>query len=65
MLNIFNRLIIFLFYSIIILKSPIVWSSDLEKIKKIDNVISLNEIIFLIIIKILLILLIKKQIFIF
>ena len=44
MLNIFNRLIIFLFYSIIILKSPIVWSSDLEKIKKIDNGISLNEI---------------------
>ena len=37
MLSIFNRLIIFLFYSIIILKSPIVWSSDLEKIKKIEN----------------------------
>ena len=46
MLNIFNRLIIFLFYSIIILKSPIVWSSDLEKIKEIENVISLNEIKF-------------------
>ena len=46
MLNIFNRLIIILFYSIIILKSPIVWSSDLEKIKKIDNAISLNEIKF-------------------
>ena len=47
MLNIFNRLFIFLFYSIIILKSPIVWSSDLEKIKKIDSVISLNKIILL------------------
>ena len=44
MLSILNRLIIFLFYSIIILKSPIVWSSDLEKIKKIDAVVSLNEI---------------------
>ena len=47
MLNIFNRIIILLFYSIIILKSPIVWSSDLEKIKKIDSVISLNKIILL------------------
>ena len=47
MLSIFNRLIIILFYSIIILKSSIVWSNDLEKIKRINGVISLNEIILL------------------
>ena len=46
MLSILNRLIIFLFYSIIILKSPTVWSSDLEKIKMIDKGVSLNEIKF-------------------
>ena len=37
MLLTFSRFILVLFYSIIILEVPAVWSSDLEKIQKIEN----------------------------
>ena len=42
----FNRFFFILFYSIMILGSPAVWSSDLEKIKKIQNGVSLKNITF-------------------
>ncbi len=46
MLFISKKFIIIFFLSIIILGTPAVWSSDLEKIKKIDNPISLKNLDF-------------------
>ncbi len=46
MLSIFTRFILILFYSIIILEAPAVWSSDLEKIQKVQNKVSLKNINF-------------------
>ena len=46
MLLTFSRFILVLFYSIIILEAPAVWSSDLEKIQKIENSTSLKDIKF-------------------
>ena len=42
----FSRFILVLFYSFIILEAPAVWSSDLEKIQKIENSTSLKDIKF-------------------
>tara|TARA_B100000902_G_C27026293_1_gene772148 strand:- start:147 stop:665 length:519 start_codon:yes stop_codon:yes gene_type:complete len=41
-----TRFIIKIFFSIMILGSPAVWSSDLEKIKKVENELSLKNIVF-------------------
>ena len=46
MLFTFTRFILILFYSIIILEVPAVWSSDLEKIQRIENRTSLKDIKF-------------------
>ncbi len=46
MLFTFTRFILTLFYSIIILEVPAVWSSDLEKIQRIENTLSLKDINF-------------------
>ena len=46
MLFTFTRFILTLFYSIIILEVPAVWSSDLEKIQRIENKLSLKDINF-------------------
>ena len=46
MLFTFTRFILTLFYSIIILEVPDVWSSDLEKIQIIENKLSLKDINF-------------------
>jgi len=43
----FSRLFFNLFFIYMILKSVIVWSSDLDKIKKIEKGVSLNNLTFL------------------
>ena len=44
MLYNFTKFIFILLYSIIILEVPAVWSSDLEKIQRIENRTSLKDI---------------------